>query len=149
MWERLKVLSFNHQIPKAEQDSALPDKLLLEADGILNWLVQGWLAYQAEGRLIEPQRVAKDSAVYRKEMDLTAMFIDERCEVGEDLRDSSADVFVEYQCWTETVGVKSLGRTSFYERMNDAGHKIEKYRLGTKNPISTIIGLRLIRPLFS
>tara|TARA_R110001592_G_scaffold362661_1_gene677604 strand:- start:1949 stop:2122 length:174 start_codon:yes stop_codon:yes gene_type:complete len=57
--------------------------LLLEADGILNWLVQGWLAYQAEGGLIEPWRILKDSAAYRKEMDLTAMFIDECCEVGE------------------------------------------------------------------
>jgi len=146
MWERLKVISFNHQIPKHEQDAHLQEKLLAEADGILAWMIQGCIAYQQRGGLNEPERVRQDTGVYLEETDLTLMFIKECCEVGDDLKDSSPDIFEAYKAWAEYVGVRPLGRTGFYEKMRDAGHPVKKARTHAHgNPQSLMYGLRLTK----
>ena len=85
IWRRLKLVPFTETIPEAEQDKALPEKLVDEDDGelpgILNWALAGLAEWQASG-LNQPDEVTAATADYRAEMDIAAKFIDECCIVG-------------------------------------------------------------------
>ena len=49
MWRRVRCIPFEVVIPDAEQDKTLLDRLRMEFPGILNWLIQGCLAWQRDG----------------------------------------------------------------------------------------------------
>jgi P4 family phage/plasmid primase-like protien len=49
IWRRIRLIPFNVTIPDAEQDCDLGDKLAAERSGILNWAIQGALAWQRDG----------------------------------------------------------------------------------------------------
>lgn len=53
IWRRLRLVPFDVSIPPAEQDAKLPERLELEADGVLSWLVAGYRQYVDRG-LAEP-----------------------------------------------------------------------------------------------
>lgn len=143
-WQRLKVISFNNQVPKAQQDSDMEIKLLQEADGILTWLIQGCLAYQAEG-LREPERVARDSAAYRADLDVISQFLEDRCELSEEFQVSAQSLYEAYTEWVENVhGSSPLGRNRFYEKLIENGFKKIKARQeGFASSIAQFRGLRL------
>jgi putative DNA primase/helicase len=46
-WNRIRVVPFNVEIPAAEQDRKLRDRMNL--DGVFAWAVQGWRDYCAQG----------------------------------------------------------------------------------------------------
>ena len=66
-------------------DPTLPDRLKSEAAGILAWLLQGCLEWQAEG-LNPPGTVKAATAAYREEEDTIRVFINDCCETGPGLR---------------------------------------------------------------
>ena len=57
IWNRVKCIPFNVQIPEAEIDKDLPAKLRNELPGILRWTVEGAVHYHPEG-LGDPPGVA-------------------------------------------------------------------------------------------
>jgi putative DNA primase/helicase len=72
---------FDVVIPKAEQDKKLPEKLWDELPGVLRWIAEGCLGWQREG-LGELDEVVAATGQYRRDMDILAAFIEERCVVG-------------------------------------------------------------------
>ena len=63
IWRRIRFIKFPVQIPMEKRDVDLGKKLLAESPGILNWLVQGCLAWQREG-LNPPHEVLESTAAY-------------------------------------------------------------------------------------
>ena len=50
IWRRVRLISFDVTIPASQRDPGLQTKLFEEErDGTLGWLIEGCLAYQAEG----------------------------------------------------------------------------------------------------
>src|SRR5690348_13250992 len=90
-------------IPKAEQDRELGRKLRAELSGILNWAVQGCLAWQREG-LNAPKPVSEAVNQYRQEMDLVAEFVAYCCEAGPGYRKSFAELYDEFKTWCQGSG---------------------------------------------
>ncbi|MCI5644408.1 MULTISPECIES: hypothetical protein [Treponema] len=45
------MIPFNVTIPPEQRDKELPQKLLAENSGILNWLLQGYASWKKEGLL--------------------------------------------------------------------------------------------------
>jgi P4 family phage/plasmid primase-like protien len=85
IWRRLKLVPFNVQIPVAERDLDLDDKLRLEWPGILAWAVRGCLQWQGgdgEGGLQEPEAVTAASEAYRSDSDVLGEFIAECCRLS-------------------------------------------------------------------
>ncbi len=74
IWRRLRLIPFEQVIPAAEQDHNLGKKLIQEAPGILNWLLEGCQRFQDEG-LTPPESVIFATDNYRAEEDELSDFI--------------------------------------------------------------------------
>ena len=68
IWRRIKTVPFTVTIPESERDKTLPEKLLAELPGILNWAIQGCLEWQRED-LGTPDEVTEATNEYRHDMD--------------------------------------------------------------------------------
>ncbi len=90
--DRVKLIPFTVQIPPAEQDPELPEKLKAELSGILNWALLG-LTESAQGGLREPAAVRMATDEYRSEEHTLAAFIDEKCEVGPGPKTTAAALY--------------------------------------------------------
>ncbi len=135
-WERLLLipfeLSFVNRRPQGKnerpQDRTLKTKFRNEASGILAWIVRGCLEYQAQG-LCPPPKVKEAVAEYRRDEDLLADFIDERCIVGENLEADASDLYKAFESWyMESVGKRVPAQRTFGRWISK---KFERFKRGT------------------
>jgi putative DNA primase/helicase len=103
IWRRLRLIPFAVQIPPAEQDARLIEKLRAELPGILGWAVQGCLEWQREG-LKPPAAVLEAVQRYREESDVLGRFISECCEERKLGQVKSSAFFRCYQIYCERAG---------------------------------------------
>ncbi len=129
IWRRIRLIPFNVTIPEAEQDKRLPGKLLAEGPGILNWMIEGCLAWRREG-LGVPEEVRDATATYRDEEDPLSGFLDDRCVTGKTLTAAARDLYAAYIRWAEENGEKALSQKSFGGRLTERG--FDQYRTGSK-----------------
>lgn len=122
IWRRLRLIPFDVVIPKHEQDGHLAERLRLEADGILAWLVEGFRDWQTHG-LADPEAVRKATAKYRDESDNLGRFLAERCT---------------------TAGMPSVGSTQLYDAWSSwcAVEGVPHTDVGTQKAFSTKVELR-------
>lgn len=82
IWRRLKLVPFDVQIPEHERipKQEFDEMLFAEAPGVLNWMVQGLLAYLEAG-LREPATVRDATRAFREESDPYGAFLEEVCVV--------------------------------------------------------------------
>ena len=129
-WRRVHLIPFVVQIPEAERDARLPEKLADEASGILNWLVEGCLRWQKAGRLVAPQEVTQATSNYRNDMDSVALWIDEECELQADGEVQSSLAYRSYEAWCRNSGLFPLGSRRFSENMTNRGIRKERRKNG-------------------
>jgi putative DNA primase/helicase len=80
IWQRVRLIPFEVQIPEKDQDRHLASKIkAAELPGILNWLIEGCRAWQTDG-LTPPERVLAATAEYREEQDVLGRFLGDACE---------------------------------------------------------------------
>lgn len=119
IWRRLLLVPFTRNFdtdPDVAKDGNRSEKLRGELSGILRWCVDGALAYQSEGlRMPSAVRDARDE--YKRDMDLLAEWIEERCDVGSDCRDTSSRLWASWEAFARSRGelqyirsAKALGR---------------------------------------
>lgn len=73
IWSRIRVVKWEAVFEGEDADPDLDAKLRREAPGILRWLVEGCLDWQAEG-LDEPEAVVRETLDYRRSEDTLARF---------------------------------------------------------------------------
>jgi putative DNA primase/helicase len=79
----------------AKPDRELEQKLMAEAPGILQWMIQGCLDWQQNG-LLRPESVRAATEAYFSDQDLIGQWIEDACDVrhGEQrVWDKSTDLF--------------------------------------------------------
>lgn len=105
IWRRVLLVPFEVQIPKEQRDPNLGEKLWAERAGILNWLIEGLIAY-LEGGLQEPLAVLDATREYREESDPIGMFLDSACVVTGDATDSlpTKDLVLAFNYWMDQRG---------------------------------------------
>lgn len=104
IWRRLVFLPFTAVIAPDKKDPMLGKKLLTEAAGILNWAVDGALAYQQNHKLEIPSAVAEQNTEYREEMDTLGNFLDEVAEQRSDYRCTFKDIATVFDAWEKVNG---------------------------------------------
>jgi putative DNA primase/helicase len=105
VWRRLRLIPWEVTIPEHERDPQLADKLAREASGILNWIIEGAVAYHEQG-LVDPASVRAATEAYRTESDLVARFLDETGYVVDtSLWTPSTDLAVAHENWCIDSGL--------------------------------------------
>jgi putative DNA primase/helicase len=112
IWRRLMIVPFNVQIPKAERDPLIVQRMMAEAPGIMNWLIEGARSYLEAG-LSPPAEVSKATDELRQDADPYGKFLDDACLVTGDQNDSisARELMLCFQFWQ-----MRRGETPFKDR---------------------------------
>jgi putative DNA primase/helicase len=97
-WRRMRLVPFTFTVPKARRDKRLNRRLRAELPGILNWALDGCLAWQRHG-LPEPKRVEQATKTYRQENDPLRDFVEEECRIGEGRWTPTNELYERFKLW--------------------------------------------------
>jgi len=103
IWRRIRLVEFGVTIPAEERDQHLAEKLRRELPGILNWAIEGCLAWQTNG-LGNPDAVVQATAGYRDEMDVLGGFLADACVTTESAKAKASQLYDAYTSWAATNG---------------------------------------------
>lgn len=106
IWRRLLLVPFEVQIPKAERDKELGNRLWAnERSGVLNWLIAGLTDYLENG-LQEPDAVLLATQGFRDESDPVHAFLCDCCQGTGSEQDflSSRELMESFNFWLEDNG---------------------------------------------
>ncbi|WP_431710705.1 DNA primase family protein [Glutamicibacter uratoxydans] len=106
VWARIRIVPFEVSF-EGREDKALPEDLLLAADGILSWAVAGLWEYQQDG-LNAPAKVMAATTDYRAENDSVKQFIAEECVITPNARVSRSELHHAYLAWAKDNGAEPL-----------------------------------------
>lgn len=124
-WRRVRMIPFTVTIPEGERDPGLPEKLSAELPGILNWMVEGCLAWQREG-LGTCAAVEKATTAYQAESDPVKEFLEEECVSAPSLTIQSTVLFQAYCRWTMAHSERPVSARAFAEHMRELGYTSKK-----------------------
>jgi len=146
-WERIHLIPFNYSFVdrplqkdnERPADKDLTGKLEAEGPGILAWLVRGCISWQQMG--LHPPDIIKDATdEYRRDEDLLADFIEERCFVHKDAWVNATALYDNFLQWFEkNVSKRKFSQKNFGKLLKD---RFEKEKKGTV----IYHGLRLLEP---
>ncbi|WP_018634391.1 DNA primase family protein [Neomegalonema perideroedes] len=126
-WRRLVFIPFDvnlRELPPEKQrtSSEIAAALKAEASGILNWLLEGWRGYVADGRrLVAPPAVEALKTELRAMTDPVGEFISE-CTVAEDGgRIPSGDLYRVYEAWCAENQARAISQTGFGRLLTEKG----------------------------
>ncbi|MCL1804244.1 MAG: phage/plasmid primase, P4 family [Eubacteriaceae bacterium] len=123
IWTRMRFIECSVSLTEEQADPTVPERLMGELPGVLNWLVEGAIKYIKYG-LNAPNTIIASTDEYRKNEDSVKMFIEEMCEettMYGDVTPSKIlyDVYAEY---CTTLGLVKVSQTLFGKRLkNDLG----------------------------
>ena len=139
---RFHLIPFAVTVPEAERDPDLTEKLKDEWPGILAWLVDGCLEWQAEG-LRQPSAVKDATEAYLAAEDSIAAWIDEACEREPAAWEPSTALFASWGNWANSAGEHPGSIKRFSQALESRGFRRVRQRRGGGNPIAGFDGLRL------
>lgn len=129
IWRRLRLVPWDVIVPVDERDEHLPERLTLEADAVLAWLVAGYRDWRGRG-LDDPEPVTKATASYRAESDALGRFLDERCLLGPHFHTRSSELYGEWARWCGDEGEPAGTNKAFTTAMQNRGYDTERTRVG-------------------
>ena len=124
---RLHLIPFDVKIAAAERDPDLPEKLKAEWSGILQWAIDGCLAWQREG-LANPAVVAAATETYFEGEDAVGQWLSECCTTGKSHQCASSTLFASWAKWAEQAGEHAGSQKRFSQTLVARGFK--QARLG-------------------
>jgi putative DNA primase/helicase len=133
LWRRIIRVPFDIRIPLEERDNQLGIKLRGEgAPGILNWCLDGWRRYRAEGLKV-PNSVRAAIDQYRHDLDDVREFLDECLDASEAGDMATSRLYEVYKSWfarTHSRKQSPMSQMSFSTRLKKRGYKIDHTREG-------------------
>lgn len=127
IWRRLRLIPFAITIPANRRDPELPDKLRKEAPGVLQWALEGWRRYQADG-FTTPEAVRLATNEYRSASDQVGAFLDECCDQADGFTARARDLYQAYSKWCKETGEHARTQNDFGMRLTERG--FERTRTG-------------------
>ncbi len=148
IWRRLKLTPWLRRFEGDNDNRNLKDELRAERSGILNWCLQGFLAWQSQGGLRPPESVLAATSEYRGENDTIGLWMAECC-----IQDATAScvamtLFNSYRTWCEARGEKPNTHTAFGLAMQRLGFEKERPAFGPHRFKTIRRGIGLIASQF-
>lgn len=116
IWRRLKLIPFLVQFGPERQDRELPEKLLAELPGVLNWALAGLRDWLDNG-MQEPDVVKSSTSDYAAEEDLLGQFLADFCDLDAGYTADPTALyreFVEHVAeWSQTALGRALAERGF------------------------------------
>ena len=131
-WRRIKILPFAQQFQGSSLDSALPDKLWAEREGILAWMIRGAAVWSNELQktngttgLGPCKAIDQSIEEYRYDNDLSARFIEDGLVRDNDFGSVGArELYIAYQSWwSDNSDEDTPSEGIFSRRMEERGLK--------------------------
>jgi putative DNA primase/helicase len=123
VWDRALLVPFVHQVPPEDQlaESVLIGRFRQEANGILNWALQGLAAWRAEGFIV-PAVIRSVTAEWQDMEDWLASFLRACCVVEPTETVAAGDVFSAYLTWLgdETDRGQPVSRNAFARALTNS-----------------------------
>jgi putative DNA primase/helicase len=120
---RFHLVPFTVTISRPDKD--LPEKLRAEWPGVLQWAVDGCLAWQREG-LNPPAIVREATDCYLGEEDGLARWIEDCCITGRAQWSASAWLWESWKRWAEVNNERVGSRKSFAASLDSHGYSAKK-----------------------
>ena len=132
IWRRLRVIPFAVEIPPAEREKSLDERLQIDADVVLAWAIAGWRDYQTKGDLAEPAAVVVATDEYHKASDAISRFIDDCCVTSTPaLKATTSQLFKAWDAWRTEDGAEAVSQKAFGQALDKHGYPVtDKTRLG-------------------
>ncbi len=114
IWRRLVLIPFTRNFendPSIKKDPLLGEKLELEAEGILAWIISGAGAYLARG-LSQPAGVREARDQYRSQMDLLAEWLDDCCDLHPTYSEQSNVLWASWERFAKERGILNYVKSS-------------------------------------
>jgi putative DNA primase/helicase len=143
---RFHLVPFEVQIPPADRDHDLPEKLRTEWPGILQWMIDGSLGWQAEG-LAAPEAVRTATDDYLQAEDALALWIDERCKKTDWGYTEATRLYDDWRRWAIAAGEEPGSQKRFSEALQARGYA--KVRTNIGRMAFEGIALNDVRPAYS
>jgi len=101
-WLRMRVIPFDHAVPKEQLDLMIMQKFERELDGIFMWALEGFRDVMQNG-LLSPQVVIEAIEEYHADNDPVQTWFDEEIEITNDPKDriASSALFLRYDAWRQ------------------------------------------------
>lgn len=128
IWRRIRLVKWPFSIPEASIDMGLRDKLMAEAPGVLNWLLDGLRVWLEKG-LMTPDCVKAATDQYRADSDPLGRFIRE-CLIAAAGEDVQASVMYDaYKDWCSAREERAWKQTAFGRGLKERGLEREDGRV--------------------
>lgn len=122
VWDRIHLVPFVFRVPDDRIDKTIRDRLLAEAEGILQWAVAGCLAWQQIG-LAPPANVREATDEYRLDEDVLRLFLEDCCVEQPLVSCTAVELYAAYTTWAEGHGEETLSQTKFGRRLRERGFR--------------------------
>lgn len=144
IWRRVTLVPWLHTFGEAEKRprAAVEAELLAEGSGILNWLLDGYQGWRADG-LRPPSAVTAATTDYRSESDSVRAWIADACIVEAGAESPASHLFVAYLDWCRRAGDRGVSQTKFGRTLDAIGHGKDRPKSGANRDRTVRIGLRL------
>jgi putative DNA primase/helicase len=129
---RFNLVPFTVTIPEDDRDPELLDKLTAEAPGILQWMIDGCVAWQETG-LKAPAVVTEATKAYLLSEDSLAGWIEDCCELGPTKFEPISLLYASWRKWAQESGEKYLdNKKAFGQALDDRGLETDKGAQGVR-----------------
>ena len=125
MRRRLHLIPFTAYFPEEKRDPKLAEKLHAELGGILQWAIDGCLAWQREG-LLPPKVVVDATAEYFESMDSMGIWLDEGTVSDKHSKSISGDLYRHFKGWCELRGEYVPAQREFTQKLVERGFALRK-----------------------
>lgn len=121
IWRRIHLVPFNYTIPEEKRDPNIRDhKFKDEWPGILNWLIDGCIAWQEKG-LSPPEEVKQATEQYKSESDVIGEWLEQFTIYGREYETSAKDLYQSYTRFAEESGDRPVTQKTFGRKLQEKG----------------------------
>lgn len=140
IWNRIKIIPHNRIFEADEINIHLSDELKEEAQGIFNWILDGWLAYVQEG-LTDTQEMKKLVKEYQSDEDIIQAWLDENTIQAKGSKLKVTEAYRDYSHFCKNIGdLSEISKRKFASLVEKKG--IEK-KTSSKSSLNSFLDITL------
>jgi putative DNA primase/helicase len=122
IWRRVMLIPWTVRVSDERRDAGLGKKLVAEASGILNWMLDGLRVWMERG-LVEPEVVIQATDEYRNDSDPLGRFLT-ACVVADSGQRVQSSVMHEvFAAWCKVNDAREWTATGFGKAMRERGFR--------------------------